>query len=228
MNFELKQLIFRKQNVFTNEECNFLIEEYDKLEENWVYEECPEATTNVNTLSTYKRVILEPTTEAGDLVFKKTEYMINEYLDYLDGFDMFHTALRDRLVYSHMLRLLKYETGTKIHPHTDHDPYVYGSCTFNLNDDYTGGEFSFWKGKYDLKLNKGEGIIWPADYFWVHQVKEVTSGVRYSTNSFILSIPSSFRQSCYDFLDKIWDEEEDGKGRYAKEVALRYNIRKKK
>lgn len=227
MNFELKQLIFRKENIFTNEECNYLIEEYNKLQDSCTLEECPEATTNISIQSTFKRVVLLPGTEAGDLVFNKTEYMINEYLDYLDGFDMFHAMLRDKLVYSHMLRLLKYETGTKIHAHTDHDPYVYGSCTFNLNDDYTGGEFSFWKGKYDLKLNKGEGVIWPADYFWVHEVKEITSGVRYSTNSFILSEPAPFTKEVNSFLHNVWEAEKDGKGHYAKEISLKYNIRKK-
>ena len=175
MNFKLEQLIFRKQNVFTDDECKFLI---------------------------------------------------NEYLDYLDGFDMFHSVLRDSLVYSHMIRLLKYEVGTKIHPHTDHDPFVYGSCTFNLSDDYTGGELSFWKGKHDLKLKKGESVIWPADYFWVHEVKEIISGVRYSTNSFILSEPLPFTKEVNSFLHKVWEAEKDGKGLYAKEIALKYKIRK--
>ena len=31
---------------------------------------------------------------------------------------------------------MKYEIGNKIHPHVDHDPHVYGSCTFNLNEEY--------------------------------------------------------------------------------------------
>lgn len=226
MDFQLKQLIFRKQNVFTNSECEFLIDEYEKLKSTYILESCPEATTNVNTQSSFKRVEFLPYTEAGDLVRFKTEYMVNEYLDYLDSLDMFHSGFRDKLLFSHMIRMLKYEKGTKIHPHTDHDPYVYGSCTFNLNDDYTGGEFSFWKGKYDLQLSKGEGVIWPADYFWVHEVKEITSGVRYSTNSFLVSEPPSFMKEVEAYLDSIWKAEIGGKGYYAKEIKTKYNTRK--
>ena len=32
-------------------------------------------------------------------------------------------------------------------------------------------------------------MIWPADFFWVHEVKEITSGVRYSVNCFMRDSP---------------------------------------
>ena len=57
-------------------------------------------------------------------------------------------------MYPHMYRIMKYETGQWIHPHVDHDPYVYGSCTINLNDEYEGGEFQFWGGKHKVNLEK--------------------------------------------------------------------------
>ena len=31
-------------------------------------------------------------------------------------------------------------------------------------------------------------MIWPADYFWVHEVSPIKTGVRYSTNCFIMSL----------------------------------------
>ena len=31
-------------------------------------------------------------------------------------------------------------------------------------------------------------MIWPADYFWVHEVSPIKTGVRYSTNCFIMSV----------------------------------------
>jgi hypothetical protein len=45
---------------------------------------------------------------------------------------------------------MKYETGAEIHPHTDHDPGTYGSISFNLNDNYEGGEFKFFNGNYTV------------------------------------------------------------------------------
>ena len=73
--------------------------------------------------------------------------------DYTDKFKMFHVRKRGSMLYSHKLRLMKYETGAKIHPHSDHDPYIYGSCTFNLNEEYEGGEFVFFRGNKKIELD---------------------------------------------------------------------------
>ena len=47
-------------------------------------------------------------------------------------------------------------------------------------------------------------MIWPADYFWVHEVTPITEGSRYSTNSFIRSIdselPDETNTNIYDEL----------------------------
>ena len=32
-------------------------------------------------------------------------------------------------------------------------------------------------------------MIWPADFFWVHEVEEITDGTRYSANTFLCSQP---------------------------------------
>ncbi len=38
-------------------------------------------------------------------------------------------------------------------------------------------------------------MIWPADYFWVHEVEEIQSGTRYSVNCFIRSTPQSLPET---------------------------------
>ena len=93
------------------------------------------------------------------------------------------------MLHPHMYRIMRYDKGAWIHPHTDHDPGVYGSCTINLNDDYTGGDFSFWHGQHKVKLEKGDAMIWPADYYWVHEVEAITNGTRYSVNCFLCNSP---------------------------------------
>ena len=99
---------------------------------------------------------------------------------------------RTSLLFPHTYRIMKYDTGAWIHPHTDHAPYIYGSCTINLNEEYTGGDFSFWNGKYKVKLERGDAMIWPADYFWVHAVDEIQSGTRYSVNCFLRATPEYY------------------------------------
>jgi len=154
-------------------------------------------------------------------VFRANENLINEYMDYLDSFGMFHVSIRETMKFSHMFRLLKYETGAKIHPHSDHVPFVYGSATFNLNDEYTGGDFVFWNGKHRVKLDAGEAMIWPADYFWVHEVEEIKSGTRYATNSFLLSVP----QQVIDGITRIMIKEESNPAYQDLVRNTSYNIR---
>ena len=203
MTILLTDLIYHQPKFLTNEECDFLIEESNKRHNEYLLESCPEASTGINTESTFLKVDLAIGTEAWNIVHTATEKMINQYHDYLDTFDAFHTLFRGALLYSHVYRLLKYEKGASIHPHSDHDPYVYGSCTFNLNDNYSGGEFAWFKGKHTLNLGKGDALIFPADYFWVHEVKPITSGVRYSTNSFLQRIPQPVKLEMQKFLEML-------------------------
>jgi predicted 2-oxoglutarate/Fe(II)-dependent dioxygenase YbiX len=126
-----------------------------------------------------------------------------------------------------MYRLLKYETGAQIHPHTDHDPYTYGSCTFNLNDNYSGGEFAWFRDRYRLKLGRGDGLIFPADFFWVHEVKPITEGVRYSTNSFLLSIPDIMKWEASELVKKLKENPPDHP-MFQNQLSQKYNINPRK
>jgi hypothetical protein len=193
--FDITDLIYRVPDFLSTDECQMLIDEYELRNEEHNYERCPDANTGEDIYSTFKRITLEQGTDCFNLIHRKTEEAINSYLDYLEGFNSFHMPqLRKSFLYSHMYRLLKYDVGNKIHPHSDHDPYVYGSITFNLNDDYTGGNFKFFNGKHEVSLKKGEMMIWPADYFWVHEVTPVESGCRYSTNGFLLAVPKEIQE----------------------------------
>jgi hypothetical protein len=226
MAIELVDLIYRKKNALTKDEAYFLIEEYQRLDNTHQLEHCPHAITGIDTFSSFKRVELTQGTEAFDLVFKANENLINEYLDYLDGFEMFHTLIRTTMTYSHMYRLLKYEKGAKIHPHTDHSPFIYGSATFNLNDNYTGGDFVFWRGKHRVKLEACEAMIWPADHFWIHEVEEITSGVRYSTNSFLQSVADPLREAAMNFVEKKIEQSKLIPIQREYEKTHRYKIKK--
>jgi len=192
--FDITKLILHKPNFLSNEECDLLINFYESNKKQRVREQCPHAETGIETQSTFDVIDIPYGTKENQLVSSSIEKMINMWQDHTDEFKMFHKFKRKSMLYSHKLRLMKYEEGAKIHPHTDHDPYVYGSCTFNLNDNYEGGDFVFFRGKKKIKLNKGDALIFPADYFWVHEVEPITKGVRYSTNCFLQNMPTSLIQ----------------------------------
>jgi predicted 2-oxoglutarate/Fe(II)-dependent dioxygenase YbiX len=54
------------------------------------------------------------------------------------------------------------------------------SCSFALNDNYEGGEFSFFDGQIKIKLPKGAALLFPSNFMYPHQILPVTNGTRYS------------------------------------------------
>jgi predicted 2-oxoglutarate/Fe(II)-dependent dioxygenase YbiX len=54
------------------------------------------------------------------------------------------------------------------------------SLSLILNDNYKGGELSFFKGKYKVKTKKGMGVMFPSNFMYDHAVLPVKKGVRYS------------------------------------------------
>ena len=200
----LTDLIYLKRNFLSKEQCDIIINEYETSSLPSGQEHCPQAFTNIDTYSTFTTKDSQIGTESFSIIHKTIEHIINEYHDYLDTFNSFHAMRRSSMLHPHKYRLMKYEKGAWIHPHVDHGDGIYGSCTINLNDDYEGGDFAFWGGKHKVKLGIGDVMIWPADYFWVHQVEEITEGTRYSANTFLCKYPLELpREVIYNIKQPI-------------------------
>lgn len=78
--------------------------------------------------------------------------------------------------------LLRYDTGFGYSRHTDDfkaEPRVI-SCSFCLNDEYTGGEFNMLDQGLSFKQKKGSVLMFPSNFMFPHEVAKVTSGTRYS------------------------------------------------
>jgi len=78
--------------------------------------------------------------------------------------------------------ILKYEEGDFYKTHTDSSMNIVRtiSCSINLNDDYSGGEFYFTDLDYKIKLKKGSLLLFPSNYLYSHQIKKINKGTRYS------------------------------------------------
>lgn len=185
---DMTNQILHLKNVISQEDCKKLIDEYESRQAKAEKESCMHANTGLDTVSTYTKVDLRPISYTYNLLFNKTEYMINEWVKHLEKFESFHIPLlKIYLKCSHRYRLMKYGPGGWIHPHIDGNPFIYASCTFQLNDEFEGGIFKFWNGKHTIRMSRGDALIFPAGPFWVHEVSNIDSGVRYSCNSFILA-----------------------------------------
>lgn len=54
------------------------------------------------------------------------------------------------------------------------------SCSFSLNDNYEGGEWSFFNGEKIFKAPKGSAVLFPSTFLYPHGILPVTNGSRYS------------------------------------------------
>jgi len=78
--------------------------------------------------------------------------------------------------------LLKYETGGFYKTHVDsynENPRTI-ALSFCLNDNYLGGEFSFFNRELNYKLEEGSAIAFPSNFMYPHEILPVTAGTRYS------------------------------------------------
>ena len=78
--------------------------------------------------------------------------------------------------------LLRYKKSGKYGEHIDHfeeQPREL-SCSFILNDDFDGGEFSFFNQEKIINPLKGSAIMFPSNFMFPHEVLPVTKGIRYS------------------------------------------------
>jgi predicted 2-oxoglutarate/Fe(II)-dependent dioxygenase YbiX len=78
--------------------------------------------------------------------------------------------------------ILRYNPGEFYTEHVDHftEAPRSVSCSFALNDNYEGGEWSFFGGKKVIKVPKGAVIMFPSNFMYPHEIMPVTKGVRYS------------------------------------------------
>ena len=180
----LIDMILIIDDVISDDECELLISEFEKNKP--IKESSREINSSKIQETDANFLVLNPKTKTHQIANDKTNIMVGHYKNYIEKLGYFDThGFISSLSFSHMYRIIKYDIGQSFHNHVDKSPFVYGSCSLALNDDYEGGEYRFFNGAHKLKLKKGQGMIWPADFFFVHGVDTITNGCRYSVNSFL-------------------------------------------
>jgi len=97
-------------------------------------------------------------------------------------------------IFSDLCQFVRWFDGYELHPHADSEepngephpfPYrEYASITY-LNDDFVGGQIYFPnKDNFSPIIKPGMTVIFPGTLEYLHGVREVTNGVRYTLASF--------------------------------------------
>src|SRR5690606_31761239 len=93
-----------------------------------------------------------------------------------------------RVVEGTGFELLRYETGGFYAVHTDSFKRVPRELafSFSLNDDFEGGEWSFFCGGKLLAPAKGSVVVFPSNFMFPHEILPVRRGVRYSVVTWMI------------------------------------------
>ncbi len=93
-----------------------------------------------------------------------------------------------RIVEGMGFELLRYQLGGYYRLHTDSFNKVPRAlaCSFALNDDFSGGEWAFFCGEKTIKPSKGSAVLFPSNFLFPHEIKEVTQGTRYSVVTWMI------------------------------------------
>ena len=101
-------------------------------------------------------------------------------------FSFFDTGLTmEDTGYTHLL--YKGSEKGEYRTHVDHfdlSPRVL-SISFILNEDYEGGDFSFFNDEYLVKKKMGSACVFPSNFCFPHRITPVTNGDRHSIITWI-------------------------------------------
>jgi predicted 2-oxoglutarate/Fe(II)-dependent dioxygenase YbiX len=105
---------------------------------------------------------------------------------YQNDFTYFTTGLTtEDTGYQHLL--YKGSEKGEYRSHVDHfdlHPRVL-SCSIILNDNYEGGDFSFFDGEHIIKKQAGSAVVFPSNFCFPHAVTPVTNGDRHAIITWI-------------------------------------------
>jgi|TARA_R100001460_G_scaffold16460_2_gene35948 hypothetical protein len=193
-NYKITDLKFRINKLIPQDKCKFLISIFEKYKNLSHSEESYKFKTNKveqdNFLCLNLSMIDNPNQDIKKALTIAKEYltiMIFNYVNYIKVKKICPFFNDAYINSSSNIRILKYETGQSIADHSDVDYKTRASCTLNLNEDYEGGEFSFFNGQIKETFKTGDGMIFPAEPIWIHGTEPITKGTRYTINCFLHS-----------------------------------------
>jgi len=113
-------------------------------------------------------------------IFEKPLFNISK--NCLEQYVAKYPDVRSTVARGEAFSILKYKPDGFYTEHIDAAPLMPRvlSLSLVLNDSFTGGEFSFFGGKYKVSLKKGSAIMFPSNFMYPHAVLPVKKGVRYS------------------------------------------------
>ena len=184
---ELKDYILVLDDIISEELCDNILKEY-KDSDQWINTTIGKNIVNREIRNcTSIGISLNSTIEKNKNIRKKIDDDVfkcakNSIEKYNEKFKQAHISKDSGY------DLLKYERGEFYTQHVDSFTDIPRtiSCSFILNNNFKGGEFSFFDNKIIYPLKKGSAIMFPSNFLYPHSVLPVINGTRYSIVTWFL------------------------------------------
>ena len=138
---------------------------------------------NCDAINISEDIVINENTEKRKALDQKIFNAVSKCLRFYNGM-YWNLQVRQDTGYI----LLRYKKDGFYIEHIDHFPEYQRTLTMSLilNDDFEGGEFSFFNKEYIIKPKAGQAIIFPSNFMFPHGVMPVTSGTRYALVTWFL------------------------------------------
>ena len=168
-------------NVLSPENCNLILNEYKNTSE---WEDT--ITGGGNVTKNIRNCMEIPISfqhslernfdvrkNLDDIIFESVRKVIDNYKDLIPQF---------RIDIDTGYELLRYREGEFYTQHTDSfkEQQRSLSCSFQLNEDYEGGEFALFDREMMIRTKPGSAIVFPSNFMYPHEIMPVIKGTRYS------------------------------------------------
>ena len=172
----IEDFIFVK-NAIPSDTCNLVKEKISSRE--WQLHVWHDYETNTYSSRREKELEVLYQTDVNKYILKPVSEAVKQYSEKLKTGKI--------ISFFSDIRFNRYKPGTLMASHIDHIHSLFdGECkgvpvlsiVGVLNDDFEGGDFICREKKIPLK--EGDVLIFPSCFMFPHEVKEITSGARYS------------------------------------------------
>lgn len=184
----LEDYIIKFPNAIPHDLCDAIIKEYsntDLWQSTTIGKNLQVDTTirDVNTILISREDIIGLNYDVRKELDNRVFVHVNEAMKKYN--EKFSFALIDS---DSGYELLRYNVGQKYVQHVDHFKEVPRtiSCIIGLNDEYEGGEFTFFDKELSMKVEKGTILMFPSNFQYPHSVEPVTAGTRYSIVTWLI------------------------------------------
>ena len=182
---QISDFIFYYPQVLGETACDHIISHYNKdTFMRWKKSTFSNAYKNLGTSKVeMSEFWIAPQMWGYKTIQKGFETAVNDYVKE-------HNRIKIQ-EYTHF-RINCYAKGGFMKEHIDNIHYSHGqkqgyphlTSLIFLNDDYEGGEFVLCGEPLEKK--KGSAVVFPSNFMYPHEVKQVTKGDRYSVMTWIL------------------------------------------